>query len=100
MSLVTMALAEEFKDCALKALEFKKQIDTAKTFTKKEIFKKKLKKNNIKAAEILAALEKAINAQNASKEAAGAKDETLSIEGGVSSPSGELTTLERGHNAS
>lgn len=96
MSLVTMALAEEFKDCALKALEYKKQIETAKTFTKKEIFKKKLKKNNIKAAEVLAALEKAINAQNASKQAAGAKDETLSLEGRTETPSGEFVPLERG----
>lgn len=94
MSLKTMALAEEFKDCALKALEYRKQIEASKTFLKKEIFQKKLKKNNIKAAQVLAALEEAINAQNASTEAAGAKDETLSVEGRTETPIGETTSLE------
>jgi hypothetical protein len=93
MSLVKTALIEEFKDLALKALEYKNKIDTAKTFVKKEVYKKKLKENNIKAAEILAAMEKVANAEASSK-AAGAKDETLSIEGRTETPHGESASLE------
>ena len=95
MSLVKSALIEEFKDLAAKAVDYKNKIDTAKTFAKKEIYKKKLKNNNIKAAEILAALEKVINAEAGSKQAAvGAQDETPSIEGRVEAPVGDAASLE------
>jgi hypothetical protein len=94
MSLVKSALIEEFKDLAAKSIDFKKKIDTAKTFAKKEIYKKKLRDNNIKAAEILAALEKVANAEAGSKkEAVGAIDETLSDEGRIEAPVGDEISL-------
>ena len=79
MSLVKQALIIEFKELAANAIDYKSKIETAKTFTKKEIYKKKLKKNNIKAAEILSALERLMTAEES--KSAGAKNETLSIEG-------------------
>ncbi len=93
MSIVKEALIEEFKDLATKALDFKQKIDTAKTFAKKEIYKKKLKNNNIKAAEILAALEKVVNAEASSK-AVGVTDELPSVEGRVEAPHGLPAPLE------
>lgn len=91
MSLVKSALIEEFKELAVKALRYKTEIDTAKTFVKKELFKKKLKENNIKAAEILAAMEKVANAEQASKKAdVGVNDEALS----ASAPVGVSESVE------
>lgn len=80
MSLVKTALIEEFKELAANAVNFKNKIETARTFAKKEIYKKKLKKNNIKAAEILAALQKVANAESASK-VIGVDHETLNDKG-------------------
>ncbi len=93
MSLVKLALIEEFKDLATKAVDYKEKINAAKTFAKKEIYKKKLKKNNIKAAEILAALEKVANAESANK-AAGVDNEASGDAGRVETPSEGTTSLE------
>lgn len=94
MSLVKEALIAEFRDLAKNSVDYKQKIETAKTYTKKEIYKKKLKQNNIKAAEILAALEKVANAEAASKKAVGANDETFSIEGRSETPGEISTSLE------
>ena len=93
MSLVKQALISEFTDLAKKAIEFKKQIDNAKTYPKREMFKKKLTKNNIKAAEILAHIETLINKEHGEK-ADGANDEVFNDEGRTEAPSGVSTSLE------
>jgi hypothetical protein len=93
MSLVKSALVEEFKILAMKALEFRNEIATAKTYLKKEIFKKKLRENNIKAAEVLKAMQKVANAEDANK-VAGAKDETLDAERRTETPTHESASLE------
>lgn len=87
MSIVRDALIAEFKDLALKAKEYRDTIASAKTYAKREIFKKRLKENNIKAAEVLSALEVLMN-----KEAVGGAniDETNN-EGPVAESSGTQT---------
>lgn len=94
MSLVKAALIAEFKDLAKNAVDFRSKIETAKTFTKREIYKKKLKENNIKAAEILAALEKVANAEESSKKAVGANNETLCVDGRSEAPVDGSISLE------
>lgn len=84
MSLVKQALILEFKDLAAKSVEYKTQIDSAKTYPKQAMFKKKLKDNNIKAAELLSALEKL--AAKEAQQAAGANDELPSDEGRTETP--------------
>lgn len=90
MSLVKQALIVEFKELATKAVELKIKIDTAKTFTKREIYKKKLKDNNIKAAEVLSAIEKlalreGLRADGVTDEASGNQG-CIETQGGVSTP--------------
>jgi hypothetical protein len=57
MSLVKQALIDEFLELAKKATEYRNTMLTAKTYAKREIYKKKLKENNIKASEVLDALQ-------------------------------------------
>lgn len=91
MSLVKDALIAEFKDLAKVSIEFKQKMDTAKTFAKREVYKKKLKKNNIRAAEVLSALEILMKKEQA---ADGVEDEALSLEGRVETPDGESSPVE------
>lgn len=84
MSLVKQALILEFKELASKSIEYKTQLAGAKTIPKREMFKKKLKDNNIKAAELLSALEKL--AMKEVQEAVGANDEVPSDEGRTETP--------------
>ncbi len=56
--MVKVTLIEEFKTKAKIASELRIQIENAKTYPKRELLKKKLKKNNIEAADILVALDK------------------------------------------
>lgn len=51
-------LQYELRDRMTVALDIKNKIDNAKTVTKKQYFRKKLKKNNIEAAKILTAIER------------------------------------------
>jgi hypothetical protein len=56
--LMREALKQEIQELADKSVEFKRTIDTAKTELKKEIFRKKLRRNNNKVFEMIDALNK------------------------------------------
>lgn len=94
MSLVKDALIVEFKELASKAVEFKQKMDTAKTFAKREVYKKKLKKNNIRAAEVLSALEILMKKEEEQKAAGGVVNEALDLEGRAEAPSGDTSSVE------
>lgn len=95
MSMVKEALISEFIDLAAKAVEYNEKIKNAKTFAKKEVYKKKLRTNNIKAAEILAAFDKVINAEAVAKQqAVGVIDETCNTEGRTEASDAATTSLE------
>lgn len=56
--LMREALKQEIQELAKKSVEFKLTIDTAKTEVKREIFRKKLRRNNNKVFEMISYLEK------------------------------------------
>ena len=105
MSLVRETLIVEFKDLAQKAREYKKIITEAKTYTKREIYKKKLKENNIKAADVLSALNilagsdaltTLTNKTKKEEAASGVNDEALSIEGDSRTQGSRTEVVEPG----
>lgn len=81
MSLVKQALVEELKDLVNKAVEYKRQADTAKTEVKRDHFMKKLKKNNKKAMVILRGLNQIDRQSIESTSAGGDKDEGIEVSG-------------------
>lgn len=83
MSLVKQALILEIRKHIEKAVEFKAKIDGAKTEAKRAVYKKKLKKNNIEAADLFVALDKLDKADN------GAKNEVPVLEGRTSPKDGD-----------
>lgn len=58
MSMVRQAIIEELRELIPKSQEFSYRIETAKTNVKRDLYKKKLKKNNQKVADLIIALEK------------------------------------------
>jgi len=56
--LMREALKQEIQELADRSVQFKRTIDTAKTEVKKEIFRKKLRRNNNKVFEMIEALDK------------------------------------------
>ena len=64
MSIVHDAIVEELQTRMKKSVDYKQQIDTAKTKIKRKILSKRLKKNN----EIVAELMKSLEAMNKTKE--------------------------------
>lgn len=96
MSLVKQALVIEIRQHITKALDLKNKIDTAKTETKKSVYQKKLKKNNIEAADLLTALDKLLKNEDAQSEkvVSGDKDEVPVFEGRTQAPDGDKPSLE------
>lgn len=90
MSLVKQALILEIRQRMTNAVDFKQKIDNAKTEAKRNVYKKKLKKNNIEAADLFVALNKLTQ-----KEAAdGAKDEVSVLEGRTQATDGNKSSVE------
>jgi len=92
MSLVKQAIILEIQDYAKRALDYKFKMDTAKTEVKKNLFKKKLKKNNTEAAELFEALNRLIAKEQ--QAASGASDEVSIFEGRTEEADGVSTSLE------
>ena len=92
MSLVKQAIILELQDYAKRALDYKSKMDAAKTDVKKNLFKKKLKKNNTEAAELFEALNR-LNAKE-QQVASGASDEVSVLKGRVEEADGVSTSLE------
>jgi hypothetical protein len=92
MSLVRETLIQEFKTKAKIASELKAQIDSAKTYPKKEMLKRKLKKNNTEAADLLGALETLM--RETTKTASGDENDRVTNEGRIEAPNGVPTSLE------
>lgn len=90
MSLVKQALVAELTELAMNAKDFKEKIDTAKTFLKRDIYKKKLKENNKRAADVLGAIAKLAQSQAVG----GVVDEAPSATGRVETPSAGTASLE------
>jgi hypothetical protein len=63
----TQALAQQFQDFSLKAVEYKNKIDEAKTALKKKYYEDKLAKINKKVYNILAQMNMATAVKKASK---------------------------------
>ena len=76
---VLEAVVDELRDRGAIAVSYKKQMDEAKTETKREHFRKKLVANNEEAADLIAALETVKNARE--------RYEALSNEEGDAEPS-------------
>lgn len=95
MSLVKQALVIEIRQHIAKAMDLKKKIDTAKTETKKSVYNKKLKKNNIEAADLLVALDRLLLEETKNKQADdGVKDEVPVLEGRTQEADGDKSPLE------
>ena len=81
MSLVKQALILEIRQHIANAVDWKQKIDTAKTEAKRNVYKKKLKKNNIEAADLFTALDKLLVKEALNKKALdGVKDEVPVLE--------------------
>lgn len=95
MSLVKQALIIEIRKHMANAIEFKKKVDGAKTETKRNVYKKKLKKNNIEAADLFTALDKLLVKEALdAKAAGGVKDEVSVLEGRTQETDGSKPSLE------
>ncbi|MDE1830560.1 MAG: hypothetical protein KGI25_09575 [Thaumarchaeota archaeon] len=95
MSLVKQALIIEIRKHIKNAVDFKQKIDNAKTEAKKNVYKKKLKKNNIEAADLFTALDKLLVKEAIdSKAAIGDKDEVSVLEGRTTKTDGSGPSLE------
>lgn len=58
MSLVKQAIIAELQELIPKSKHYADQLETAKTKVKKDLMRKRLKKNNEKVADLLVALDK------------------------------------------
>jgi hypothetical protein len=94
MSLVKQALILEIRKHMEAAIEFKKKVDGAKTETKRNVYKKKLKKNNIEAADLFTALDKLLVKEALDSKAVGVKDEVSVLEGRAQETDGSKPSLE------
>ncbi len=95
MSLVKQALIVEIRQHIAKAIDFKKKVDTAKTEAKRNVYMKKLKKNNIEAADLFTALDKLLVKEALDKKAAGGdKDEVPVLEGRTQETNGSQSPVE------
>lgn len=90
MSLVKQGIIIEIRERMTKAVELKQTIDNSKTETKRNVYKKKLKKNNIEAADLFIALSKLTK-----KEAAnGVNDEVSVLERRTEKTDGNKSSVE------
>lgn len=90
MSIVKQTLILEIRQHIANAVEWKQKIDSAKTETKRSVYKKKLKKNNIAAADLFTALDKLVK----NEVAHGVKDEVPVLEGRTQETNGNKSSLE------
>lgn len=67
MSLIKESIVEELKVLIPISTKYSEQLETAKTKTKKDIARKKLKQNNEKVADLLIALDRIIKNEEQSK---------------------------------
>lgn len=93
MSLVKQALILEIRKHMECAIDFKSKVDNAKTEAKRNVYKKKLKKNNLQAADLFHALDRLL-IEEAKKVADGAKDEVPILEGRAAPEEGSQQSVE------
>jgi hypothetical protein len=94
MSLVKQAIILELQDYAKKAMKLKSQMDNSKTELKRNLFKKKLKKNNTEAVELLQALSRLVAKEQAETAINGANDEVSVLAGGIEEKDGLSESME------
>jgi predicted Holliday junction resolvase-like endonuclease len=94
MSLVKQALILEIKDVAAKSVDLKSKMDTAKTELKRNLYRKKLIKNNQEAAQLFEALSRLPEVEAVIKVEDGVKDEVPVLEGRTQEKSGGSQTVE------
>lgn len=94
MSLVKQAIMLELEEYAIRAVDFKSKMDSAKTELKRNLFKKKLKKNNTEAVQLIEALSILMAKEQADTVISGVNDEVPVLEGRVEEPDGLPTSME------
>ena len=91
MSLVKHALVIEIRKHIENAVMLNRKIASAKTDTKKNVYMKKLKKNNTEAADLFIALNKLTQKDEA---ASGVKNEVPVLEGRTQETDGDQSSME------
>lgn len=94
MSHIKQALIAEIQEVAAKSVKLKKEMDEAKTELKRNLYRKKLIKNNQEAAQLFEALSRLPEVEAVIKVDDGVKNEVPVLEGRTQETSGGSQTVE------